>query len=81
MIKRKLNLPAEGTVCCWLGSLLSLTPFIGLFFLPVALLGVFLVSRSSVSIKAKLIRGFLPLVFPVTLYGWAILTSYLHAYH
>ncbi len=57
-----------GTVLCAVCSLLSMTPFFGVFFLPAALLGGLRVWFSQLSIKAKLVRGFLPLVVPILLY-------------
>jgi hypothetical protein len=46
-----------------------MTPFFGIFFLPAALLGGLMVWFSQLSIKAKLARGFLPLVVPILLYS------------
>ena len=69
-------LPYTGTIVCWLSSLLAFTPAVGLFFLPIALLGGLLVWFSQLSVRAKLVRGLLPLLVPIAFYSWFFVTHY-----
>jgi hypothetical protein len=66
------TIPDIATACCWLGSLLVFTPFIGLFFLPAALLGSILVWLSKLDVQSKLVRGLLPLLAPAAYIIWLL---------
>ena len=65
-----MRIATLGTALCWLGSLLIFSPFVGFFFLPVALGGSLLVWFSNLHIQSKLVRGFLPLVPVLAYFAW-----------
>jgi len=65
-----MRIVALGTAFCWLGSLLVFAPFIGLFFLPVALVGGMIVWFSKINLQSKLVRGVLPLIPLIIYFVW-----------
>lgn len=68
MKNKTYDLPLGGLLC-WLGSLLGLLPFIGIFILPAALVGSLVVWKVQGSFAPKVVGGLLPLLFPVLYYS------------
>jgi hypothetical protein len=68
MENRTFDLPLGGLLC-WLGSLLGMLPFIGIFILPGALVGSLVVWKAQGSVVPKVVGGLLPLLIPVLYYS------------